>query len=59
MGNQNLDFFAVAGIDRAGELLFDNAVDGAGDHEFGVHRRFHVVQSDRDVGLTSAFGTDD
>ena len=59
MGNQNLDFFAVAGIDRAGELLCDNAADGAVDHEFDVHRRFPVVQSHRDDLVTTVFGTDD
>ena len=34
-------------LNRVVELLFGIVVDGAGDHEFDVHRRIQVVQGDR------------
>ena len=46
-GHRDIDRLRQPASNRVVELLFDNTVDGAGDHEFDVHRRFHVVQSDR------------
>ena len=44
-GHRDID--RLEQLNRVVELLFDNAVDGAGDNEVDAHRRIQVVQGDR------------
>ena len=57
MGNLKREWFALARIDRVVELRVVSPIDGAGDLEFDVHRRFPVVQGHRDDLVTTAFDT--